>query len=257
MQNNVQIYERKYNNIFDLFSEIGGVVQVIFYLFYWINFLYNKYVIAYDTNSLFFSIKDNNPIADNDNRANSFDGKRQSINKKLFNLKHNIKIPTKAIRSSKYNFFNIDEQKENSNPKMKININYSNNNIKNNNIIHTTNNFINTNNKDDDDIGKIDSPKKGENKFNTHFNSSNLFLKDNNNSILMNKLKKENNTFDEVYKKMDFNKVHESGAIKANNDYIKKLFVSRGGISKMIHRKMEAISDEKLNTIKYFSPIDF
>ena len=262
MQNNVQIYERKYNNIFDLFSEIGGVVQVIFYLFYGVNFLYNKYVIAYDTNSLFFAIKDNNAIADKDNKANSFDGKRRNINKKLFNLKHNIKIPTKAIRSSKYNFYNMDEKNENNNPKIKIKINYTtnNNNVNSNNIIHTTNNIINTNNKDDkddDDIGKIDSPKKGENKFNTYFNSSNLFLKDNNNSILMNKLKKENNTLVEVYKKMDLNKVHESGAIKTNNDYIKKLFVSRGGISKMIHKKMETISNEKLNTIKYFSLIDF
>ena len=58
MQNNVQIYERKYNNIFDIFSEIGGVVQFIFYLFYWLNFIYNKYIIAYNTNSLFFTIRD-------------------------------------------------------------------------------------------------------------------------------------------------------------------------------------------------------
>ena len=85
MQNNVQIYERKYNNIFDLFSEIGGVVQVIFYLFYGVNFLYNKYVIAYDTNSLFFAIKDNNAIADKDNKANSFEGRRKSINFSVFN----------------------------------------------------------------------------------------------------------------------------------------------------------------------------
>ena len=59
MQNNVQIYERRYNNIFDLLSEIGGVVQFIFYFFFWINFIYNKYIIAYDTNSLFFAVKDN------------------------------------------------------------------------------------------------------------------------------------------------------------------------------------------------------
>ena len=59
MQNNVQIYERRYNNIFDLLSEIGGVVQFLFYIFFWVNFIYNKYVIAYDTNSLFFHVKDN------------------------------------------------------------------------------------------------------------------------------------------------------------------------------------------------------
>ena len=59
MQNTVQIYERKYNNIFDFFSEIGGVVQVLFYIFFWVNYAYNKYIIAYDTNSLFFAVKDN------------------------------------------------------------------------------------------------------------------------------------------------------------------------------------------------------
>ena len=32
MQNNVQIYERRYSNIFNIFSEIGGIAQFIFYL---------------------------------------------------------------------------------------------------------------------------------------------------------------------------------------------------------------------------------
>jgi hypothetical protein len=59
MQNNVQIYERRYNNIFDLLSEIGGIIQSVFYVFYWLNYIYNKFIIAYDTNSLFFHVKDN------------------------------------------------------------------------------------------------------------------------------------------------------------------------------------------------------
>jgi hypothetical protein len=63
MQNTAQIYERKYNNIFDILSEIGGVVQFIFYIFYWINFSYNRYIIAYDTNNLFFAVRaENNGI---------------------------------------------------------------------------------------------------------------------------------------------------------------------------------------------------
>ena len=56
MQNNVQIYERKYNNFFDIFAEIGGIVQFMFYLLYWLNYAYNKYIIAYDMNSLFFAV---------------------------------------------------------------------------------------------------------------------------------------------------------------------------------------------------------
>ena len=60
MQNNVQVYERRYDNIFDLLSEIGGVVQSIFYVFFWANYIYNRYIIAFDTNSLFFTVKENN-----------------------------------------------------------------------------------------------------------------------------------------------------------------------------------------------------
>ena len=84
MQNNVQIYERKYNNIFDIFSEIGGVIQFIFYVFYWTNYLYNKYIIAYDTNALFFSIRNKQSFS----RQNTLHLKKNDI--VLLNLKSNI-----------------------------------------------------------------------------------------------------------------------------------------------------------------------
>ena len=71
MQNNVQIYERKYSNIFDLFSEIGGVVQFLFNIFFWVNYMYNKYIIAFDTNSLFFAVKDNQVKEMNYNQLNN------------------------------------------------------------------------------------------------------------------------------------------------------------------------------------------
>ena len=58
MQNNIHIYERIYKDAFDLISEIGGVIQCIFYIFFWINFIYNKYIVAYDTYSLFFFVQD-------------------------------------------------------------------------------------------------------------------------------------------------------------------------------------------------------
>ena len=57
IQNNIQIYEREYNNILTIFSNIGGVLDLIYIIFYGINFLYNKYIILVDTNSLFFRIK--------------------------------------------------------------------------------------------------------------------------------------------------------------------------------------------------------
>ena len=57
LQNNVHIYERSYNNLFDIFSQIGGVVQMLFYIFYGINYLYNRYIILNDTNDIFFKIE--------------------------------------------------------------------------------------------------------------------------------------------------------------------------------------------------------
>ena len=57
LQNNIQIYERRYNNLFDIISDIGGVVQMLFYIFYGINYLYNSYIVLNDTNSIFFKIE--------------------------------------------------------------------------------------------------------------------------------------------------------------------------------------------------------
>ena len=91
MQNNVQIYERKYNNFFDIFAEIGGIVQFMFYLLYWINYAYNKYIIAYDTNSLFFSV-----------------GGGQLIGKEIKNTDFKLsKIKRKSIIIRKNENFNI------------------------------------------------------------------------------------------------------------------------------------------------------
>jgi hypothetical protein len=232
-----------------------------------VNFLYNKYIIAYDTNSLFFSIKDNQANANLKNKANSFDNPKHK-NKKLFDINHHIKIPSKPLKSSKFNFgfgtksFNLLSNKEINNPKIKIKINYTNNNNINTKNYINTNNIMCTNNNDNEDdnrLEKADSPDKGKNKFNTFYNSSNVLLNENQNSIIMNKLKKENNYLVEVCKKMDLNKINDSRGKLSNKDYIKKIFVSRGGISRIDHIKKQSNEniDEQLKSIKYFTVIDY
>ena len=107
MQNNVQIYERRYNNVFDLLSEIGGVVQFLFYIFFWINFVYNKYIIAYDTNSLFFAVKDNDirkiDIKNQDSNNNSLINNENSnnLNKITLLMNKNINNDFIGINSKK------------------------------------------------------------------------------------------------------------------------------------------------------------
>ena len=129
MQNNVQIYERRFNNIFDIISEIGGVIQFIFYFFYWINYVYNKYIIAYNTSKLFFSVRDSQSIL-RENRTNLF-----------FNITRNI-INLQSIRSisskiNVYNYKNIDNIK---NEKANINKNNTFINKNNNQKINKSNN---------------------------------------------------------------------------------------------------------------------
>ena len=121
LQNNVHIYERRYNNLFDIFSQIGGVVQMIFYMFYGINYLYNSYIVLYDTNHIFFNIekggskininrKDLKTILfddENGNNYNSFNYIKPVIDNRAILSKNNVnkkalslnKISVKPIRN--------------------------------------------------------------------------------------------------------------------------------------------------------------
>ena len=53
MENYKQIYQRKYNDIFDSFSSIGGLIQFFYYVFYLINYFYNDFILILNTQNLF------------------------------------------------------------------------------------------------------------------------------------------------------------------------------------------------------------
>ena len=57
MENNINIYERRYNGYLDILSSIGGTIQLFFYFFFIINFIINKYIIIMDTNHFFYEIE--------------------------------------------------------------------------------------------------------------------------------------------------------------------------------------------------------
>ena len=188
MQNNVQIYERRYNNIFDILYEIGGVIQFIFYLFYWLNYAYNKYIIAYNTSKLFFSVRDNKSFVKENKGTHYF-----NLAQNIINLQSMKSINSKI---NGYNFKNIDNikiEKGNigSNNKFSYNINNKNNQkiSKNNNNIYFNNRII---------------PKVKKSVFSTNPNSSKFGLQENNNNDIKNNFKKHNtliNSFSDLYKK--------------------------------------------------------
>ena len=62
IQNYKQIYERKYTDLFDAFSSIGGIVQFCYYVFYIINYFYNDFILILNTQNLFLNDPKNKKI---------------------------------------------------------------------------------------------------------------------------------------------------------------------------------------------------
>ena len=268
MQNNIQIYERKYNNIFDVFSEIGGVVQFIFYSFYWINFLYNKYIIAYDTNALFFTIRDKSSYS-KENKNNQTNLNKNDI--RLFNLRANIDRNMKRskifLSSNNLNLNNLKEKRNINKEKEQIIVTKENKKEKNK---EDNKNYI---------IHKLYTPNKSKSKLDANQNSSSFLLKDSdnilNNNNKMNDLNinnsnnnnnnnkkekniKKNETLGDVYENLKIN----LGKNNTNNVYylnIIDLYKKRKSIinDKNKAKTISDISDSNLKSIKIFSFLDF
>ena len=220
MQNNVQIYERKYNNIFDILAEIGGLIQFIFYLFYWINYVYNKYIIAFDTNSLFFSVREEES---NDSI---------NINKeiKFKNIKKINSDKSKNLKNKKY---------QNEKGKTMNNCD-KNKSILGNEIKNDKENDINI-------IKQSKSNKKNDNYF-AKYNSNNFLLLENNNIFI----EKKNNLHNSVFNKRNNEK-------NKKTEVINKMRFSKKNLSNIIHKKEESTKsfDKSIKSIKYFSYIEF
>ena len=282
IQNNVQIYERRYNSLMDIFSEIGGVVQFIFYLFYWINYAYNKFIIAYDTYSLFFSMKDEHSKIE----ENHFSSSKNEINIKgndntIFNIKNNIikisnnktkkiysKFKPKNINSNKYNNLITDNNLDKSGNNeggiiLKQQIKSSNNINNRNNIVCLKS--INYNNNLD--LIKMIKPNNENNKYylNQHNDSSNIIMKDNNN-LNFNSYKKINtyNMPNKInYKLINIDKEKKVGKSKtlyvSNKNYIRSISISKRNIAKIEHIKknLDLLYGKNIKKAKRLTFIDF
>ena len=118
IQNKVQIYERRYDNIIDIIPEIGGMSQFIFYVFFWINYVYNQFIVDFDTNYLFFSIKDNNQKSKENNniKITSISNKINisGNDNRIFNIQNNfVKLSRKGTRKVRNSKFYVDKRIKN------------------------------------------------------------------------------------------------------------------------------------------------
>ena len=248
MQNNVQIYERRYNNIFDLLSEIGGIIQSVFYVFYWLNYIYNKYVIAYDTNSLFFHVKDN--------QFKELDVKT--------NLNNNNKIKTKKPLK-KYTSLQVvkkDTIIKNNNKKLSFkevinteDINKKKRKTGNFNIFHVkSDNYLNSLLLSKDINKRIFRKNNDDSLFD--FNSSLLDLKNNNH--LMNKKgdnSPENNNKIINAKNRNSKLMKTFNYSKNEKYYYNKIWMSKNSIAKIDHKIIDfkQMNKDKMKSVKNLS----
>ena len=152
MQNNINIYERRYAGLLDILSNIGGTIQLFYYFFSIINFIFNKYIIIMDTNHFFYKIAvsshgeniSNNKtikpfkIIKNNFIGNNKNNKEKKINNSLnFSYKNPLDTEIKeinkekSIQSNKLSKLGIVELKKNN-----FLINTNDSTLKNNYIFH-------------------------------------------------------------------------------------------------------------------------
>ena len=96
--NSCQIIKGGYNNLYDILPNIGGIIQLIYYICFSFNYLFNKYVIIQDCNHLFFDLYKN----DNDNKEAIYNKKifqkcANSFREEILKFNHKLKRQGKNL----------------------------------------------------------------------------------------------------------------------------------------------------------------
>ena len=154
--NSCQIIKGDYSTIYDILPNIGGIIQLIYYIFFSFNYLHNKYLVIQDCNQLFFKVfNKENEGKEDINIKKIFSKYVKSIREeiKLRRIKANLKRKSKLqrinnssldIREWRNNIKNIGKMKViETDIKKNINIgliNKANNNNDENNISNEVSN---------------------------------------------------------------------------------------------------------------------
>ena len=266
MQNSIQIYERRYNNIFDILPQIGGVTQFLFYIFFWLNYFYNKYIIAYDTNSLFFNVKEtkrksSERIIDNIKKAGNNNNDNNIINNNNYADSNNINInDINNLNNKIYNFHSINKNNNNS-----LDENLKVNNVRQYYLRNNIKTFIDNKRSN---FSKLSDIKEEQSKsslnlnlFNEHNNDkSNNSLIHNENSILNKKI--INNTINVIKKESKKNSlfnIFESQKDICQFEQFKtmnKLRITKAGLKKLTYTKdicKNLIKEDRMKVVKRLS----
>ena len=260
MENTAQIYERRYNNIIELLSQIGGLIQALHYSFFWLNYLYNKYIIASDTNKLFFNVKESKDYInwlEQKNKINQIIQKKKEVARPLSKTNKEINKTNEGNNKTE----NINDKDKNLKSRFLIN-ELLKSNLKNEEnslslISHNNNrNFINN-------INKLSS--NGSNSYIQEIqdkSNSSIFLKESSkNNLINNQINIFNNNRLNIIPKVDdkkysvFSIFENKQDICASPQYkaMRKFRISQRSVHKIDHQQSKCetlIKEDRMKIIK-------
>jgi hypothetical protein len=109
IQNYTQIYQREYDDLFNAFSSIGGIVQFFYYVFYIINYFYNDFILILNTQNLFLTEPKNKNLT----RLMTFKKQPIRIESKTKNNTFLNNYDSSNILNQYYKLFSKDNNKSN------------------------------------------------------------------------------------------------------------------------------------------------
>jgi hypothetical protein len=236
MINTCQVIKGGYNNLYDILPNIGGIIQLIYYIFFSINYFYNNYTILSDTNFLFFNIF-NKETDDKDNCynrklfANYVNSIREEISKKRRN--------SELKRTSKLLYKNKKEMIKNQKKGVtRTDVNIYQKKMKDKIIDNNKNEFFNNNNISNSNDLIIDLPKKK-----NYISKNSNIIQDKQNILCL------ESKYDENKKNKEEKKSNENSFSNQNKkkDFLYYQFLYQ--LQEFFYHKNSEIKTEPLNQI--------
>ena len=249
------IYKASYQTIYDCMYKIGGIFQLIYYIFFVFNYIFNKFTIINDTKRLFFSL--------NNNDKAKLGTQIKQFSKIVKNIRHDKRNNDSSINIIKYNnASNLDKIENNLENKYKHSLSnnfqessFFRNNMNNKELIifpfsskkdkkNNNNNSYDNNEKkliiNDSDILEASKDEINQNEKHNENNKS-LFKK------YSKKEKKENTKILSISK----NIIDRSNYASSNNLIDKEVLDFKVLLSKYFDYKKTTFNYEKMNIEKF------
>jgi hypothetical protein len=144
LQSSSQVIKGIYYNFFDVLPNIGGFIHLLYFIFYFLNYLYNKYITIVDFNHILFRMPNTEDLRDVNIKKIFFE--EVNLLRDIYFIEHNKMLSATEKRDSIY-ITKLARKKKEKNGKDNICTKSISNNEKNNkNYLSNSNDLLQSNN---------------------------------------------------------------------------------------------------------------